>query len=280
MRQHISENRFASDSLGLVVDWTHALNENGDLADVLGRLICLVKADAAMIVRSSKEDGKTSYLARCCAETGKVWPVQPRSQARAILGDSMSTAKSGSIWKMSDSASSGLNAACFNGDDYADSVVEVIVSPMETTCGHTDHLEFHFRHRPAEHDLNLVIMLIGTLAVSWKRRVPGIISKKLGQKLKPHLYAGEERIHVPILDTENPAQLSRCEFRVCSLLNEGMTVNSISQALSISQATVRSHLSSIFSKTNVSNQIELLHRLNSKAEPLSDCDSAKRPQYS
>ena len=71
----------------------------------------------------------------------------------------------------------------------------------------------------------------------------------------------------PLLGIENPAGLSRSEFRVCSLLKEGMTVNIIADNLSVGRATIRSHLSSIYSKTGASSQVELLHMLNKSAEP-------------
>ncbi len=268
-------NQSGSDSLGLVADWTHALNNNGDLAEVLDRLRSLTKAEATMVVRLSKTENKTRYVTRCGSQNGKIWPIQPRSCAQAVLGQCMGTAKVGSLWKLSDSNSSGLDLGAAQHDDYAKSLVEAIVIPLESTSGHADFLELHFWHHPAEHDLNLIVMLIGTLAVSWKRRAPGIITKKLEPKLKLSQDYSEDRVHAPILGTENPAQLSRCEFRVSTLLSEGMTVNMMAQALSISPATVRSHLSSIFSKTDVSSQIELVHLLNGKSESYNDCDSEK-----
>ncbi|MEP0563848.1 MAG: helix-turn-helix transcriptional regulator, partial [Paracoccaceae bacterium] len=62
----------------------------------------------------------------------------------------------------------------------------------------------------------------------------------------------------------NPANLSRAEFRVCLMLSKGLPVKGVVQELGTTEATVRSHLRSIYSKTNVHGMAELLYLILSR----------------
>ena len=75
--------------------------------------------------------------------------------------------------------------------------------------------------------------------------------------------AASERLKpdAPILGVANPAKLSRAEFRVCLLLSRGLSVKGVTAELGLSEATVRSHLRSIYSKTEVAGLPELLYRI-------------------
>ncbi len=64
----------------------------------------------------------------------------------------------------------------------------------------------------------------------------------------------------------NPANLSRAEFRVCLLLSHGLSVKGVTDELRLSEATVRSHLRSVYSKTETTGHAELLYRILS-SEP-------------
>ena len=70
---------------------------------------------------------------------------------------------------------------------------------------------------------------------------------------------------VAALDATNPLGLTRCEFRVCTLVREGLVTKSIAEALGVKVSTVRSHMHSIYLKAGVSGHVELLHML--KSEP-------------
>ena len=260
------KSRGASDSFGLVADWTHAMNDNADLAEVLNRLMLLVKAESSIITRTFRLNKLTQYIVRCNSQEGTIWPTQARSNVELIFGEFIFSAKVGSIWKLSDASPSQLSKEAKEFHAKPSHLVESVACPLEITRTFVDHIELQFKHQPAEHDLNLLIMLMGTLGAGWARREPGLVSKKLNQRRHLSVACANEANQVSILSTENPARLSRCEFRVCSLLNEGMTVNVIANALSVGRATVRSHLSSIFSKTGAANQVELLHLLNRKSE--------------
>ncbi|WP_058272819.1 helix-turn-helix transcriptional regulator [Ruegeria atlantica] len=266
MSNTFSKSVRAQDSLNFVMEWTQAINGRNSISNALGQLMQLANAEAALISRLSIPSGKIKYIARHCIHEGKIWPSQPQSQAELVLGVCLKTAKAGSIWKLSDlkDAKGATLPLCRNPIPIG--LCEAIVVPLETTKGHFDHLELHFQHRPAHHNLDMVTVLASILASGWGNRLPGLISAKVNQFRGHGISAIRDAELTPILDPENPASLSRSEFRVCAMLKEGMTVKVISDTLSVCPATIRSHLSSIFSKTCASNQVELLHLLNRKAD--------------
>jgi len=224
--------------------------------------MCSVKADAALICRRVSKDDHTRYIARCDAQSGKLGTTQPLSFAENVLRDCLFSAKAGSIWKWSDVDLGPSAAQHPEMRDVPAILFEIVVCPLESNGSYIDCLELHYRHQLAQHDLDLLTILLGTFTSSWKRRAPGIVTKKIVQNRMPTRVRIKQEYSMPLLDTENPAKLSRSEFRVCTLLQEGMTVNVIAESLSIGAATVRSHLSSIFSKTGACSQVELLHQLN------------------
>lgn len=240
----------------------------------------MVKADAALVSRTFNLERKVKYIARCSIHEGKVWASQPQTQSELVLGDCISSARPGSIWKLSDvRAADGVPTPSCR-DRNPNALREVIVVPLELTGGHVDHLEFHFGHSPAFHDLDLLAILASTMASGWSKRVPGSISANLEKGRKHLVREVRSDDHIATLDPQNPAGLSRCEFRVCAMMKEGMTVKKISQALTVSPTTVRSHLSSIFSKTGASNQVELLHLLNQKTKARHKSNRSEIPRAS
>ncbi len=249
------------------MDWTCALSDNGELHQALHRLMVSVKADAAVISRRRSKDDKIKYIARCGVQSGKLWGTQPNSHAEHVLRDCVTSAKTGSIWKWSDVGFLPSDVLPSSHRTMPVDLFEVVVCPLEVKGSHLDCLELHYRHQPKQYDLDLLTNLLGTFASCWERRSPGLITKKIVQNGMPSCVRSRRDDGLSLLDVENPAKLSRSEFRVCTLLREGMTVNVIAENLSIGPATVRSHLSSIFSKTGASSQIELLHKLNCSSEP-------------
>ena len=86
--------------------------------------------------------------------------------------------------------------------------------------------------------------------------------------LQPAETAGSD-----ILGFQNPARLSRAEFRVCLLLAEGASNAGICAALSLSESTVRSHVRTICIKTGAADREELVARLRGHGRA---CDGALR----
>ena len=77
-----------------------------------------------------------------------------------------------------------------------------------------------------------------------------------------------------LLDTSNPAELSRSEYRICAMVREGLLARAIADELGVSESTVRSHLHSIYAKTGATGHVDLLHRL---ARPARLANDARPP---
>ncbi|MGV6803379.1 MAG: LuxR C-terminal-related transcriptional regulator [Ruegeria sp.] len=267
MSANFSRSVNAKVSLNFVSEWTQALNGNAPISVVLDQLMKLLNADAALIARTATASQKARHIARRCIQEGKIWPSQPMALAGLVLGDCLSTAKAGSVWKLSDTSIRHDRSDPGFRYQMPIELEEALVVPLESRRGDIDHLELHYRQRPNTQDLDLLVVMASTLASSWHKRVPGLMFANSKLAVQHSIGDCRDEGCIPILDPRNPAELSRCEFRVCAMMKEGMTVKLISDTLSVGPATVRSHLSSIYSKTGASNQIELLHLLNKNFAP-------------
>lgn len=65
---------------------------------------------------------------------------------------------------------------------------------------------------------------------------------------------------------ENPARLSRAEFRVCMTLDRHGQIDAAARDLGLSESTIRSHLHGIFAKTGCPSLADLLRRLAAPRE--------------
>jgi hypothetical protein len=81
-------------------------------------------------------------------------------------------------------------------------------------------LEMHFSAHRGTGQHALINMCAPTLADTWSRRKPGLMTELILKRNRPNPTALAE---VPILGADNPAGLSRAEFRVCLLLSAGLS---------------------------------------------------------
>ena len=72
-----------------------------------------------------------------------------------------------------------------------------------------------------------------------------------------------------LLGFENPARLSRAEYRICMLLQQGLANPAVMEQLNITQATLKTHLRHIYEKAGVENKAELIFRLLTVEKPTS-----------
>jgi len=103
------------------------------------------------------------------------------------------------------------------------------------------------------------------LALAWSRRLPGSAHALMRRTRARPATEEASQTGTDILGPDNPARLSRSEFRICAMIREGMMTKSIAEQLGIRTTTLRSHLHSIYSKTGTSCQVDLLHRLSASA---------------
>ena len=129
-------------------------------------------------------------------------------------------------------------------------------------------LEFQYSVRPDSRCRRIVDWIVPKLLRAYgagrHRQIDTEISKMQGMiaDRDGHLANSDAQ---PILSVENPAGLTRCEWRVCELASRGLAAKSIACELDVTCNTVRTHLRSIYYKTGVTGYHELVFALISQA---------------
>lgn len=178
-----------------------------------------------------------------------------RSYARSVLGSYIDRPRLASVW-FSGSAGRHLDPALQVFQDHAQ-IAETVVVALSLENKWVDYLELYFARSPSDVAEALLETLADTLCRAWMRRKGGIFSDAVsGNQRQAHSVLRE-----PVLSFGNPARLSRAQFRVCLLLSRGLNIASICSELSISSATLRTHLRCIFDKTGVTSLAELVYLL-------------------
>lgn len=249
-------------SLGVIADWMDALHGASDIRDVLENLVKLVKADAALLIRCSTSNRQIRLVEQFDVTNGQVMPQRSHSCLHEVVGENRFCSKPGSIWKLTEAREYNARSDTIELSGSKPEIAESLLITLASETSQADFLELQFRTQPLQHNLDLLTILAGALVTCWRRRSPGLAERRLIQSKLRAVDSSTGKSTVAILDVSNPAKLSRSEFRVCSMLQNGMTVKVIAASLSLSEATIRSHLSSIFAKTGTACQVELLGLLN------------------
>lgn len=173
-----------------------------------------------------------------------------------------------------------FSSAAKGGSDYAlrtlqkrTGIAETAIVTLSGDGRRTDYLEIHFTSSLCAEGRSRLQVLAEVLCRSWAQYAPSI-----GPAALPVLPAPVRPRHKMILSLSNPARLSRTEFRVCVLLSCDLDQVKIASVLSISLATVRAHLRSIFLKTDVTKFEDLVHLLSAPSkddEHLSETATAR-----
>lgn len=246
--------------IGAVAQWCECLHGKSTLQRSLLMMATGIDAEAAAIVRYGR-----SGSAEGVALTWDAAPVDTRGGrldrgfARALLGEYFDAARPGSLWyrSMLDDVSADLR------DFHAARVLrELVVIPLEVNDRHVDTVELHFADKPRNFQQMLLNSLAPVVAQTWANRAQGLFTEAA-------LHRAEQKREpargVPVLSSENPARLSRAEYRVGLMLSRGMTSDEVKAALDIQESTLRTHLGNLYAKTGASSLSELVFLLVSAA---------------
>ena len=260
-----------------IASWCGGLHGSMSLAEALGALATALGAEAAALGRHGRNDEKcrmvASYDARI--DDGSVDAIR-RCYAPDVLGEYYNKVKISTLWFMADhfddeswSASTGLTNWCLQRG-----LGDAVVISLSSNAQNHDYIEFHFKKALTRIQKAEVANIVPTLVRSWAGRKTGLVTQSQmdDRMVRARARASEARLKpdAPILGTSNPAKLSRAEFRVCLLLSRGLSVKGVTDELGLSEATVRSHLRSIYSKTHTSGHAELLYRILSSTPETAD----------
>lgn len=244
-------------SVTIASKWSHSGNTGKDLNDVLTDFQKLVGAETVQVVRQMRHFDRTRMIARQSETDGLLFGSSPRSFASAMLGDMLHRTNTGTLFLMSAVLTEGECHDCLEPHGLRD----VGIIPLSNEDDFGDFLEFHFKRRILDHDSQLLQILGPVLSKSWRDRAPGVAAALLAKN--PFPTAREcGKAFENILSTSNPAGLTRSEFRLCMLVQEGSLPDKVAEILQISKSTFRSHLRSIYFKTGVNGHVELVHLLH------------------
>lgn len=251
-----------------IANWCGGLHGSMPLGGALGALAGGLGAVAAVIVRDSHVTGQRR-IAAAFDQRHAVEPALRRSFAPDVLGAYHNKVRAGTLWLLSHREEDAVDGDALRHWRRGKGVADIAVITLRTSAQETDYLELHFEAELSRSEEGAIEAILPTLTRSWAGRKPGIVTEA---QVDERILAARRRAlatalppDAPILGDDNPAKLSRAEFRVCLLLSRGLSVKGIIEELSLSEATVRTHLRNIYAKTGTSGQAELLYRILSAA---------------
>ena len=252
--------------LDAIASWCGGLHGSMPLPDALKSLAKGFDADAAVISRDTRNDGRCRVAASFDEWADPEFQLH-RSFAEEVLGPFYNKVRVSTLWLLSHREANG---------DFEDSdalrqwkrergVADIAVIALGAGANQTDYLELHFAEELSRDDELAIEALLPTLVRSWSGRMAGLVTQaQVDERILRARQAAREPLKdadAPILGFSNPAKLSRAEFRVCMLLSRGLSVKGVIDELGLSEATVRSHLRSIYAKTDTSGHADLLYRI-------------------
>lgn len=251
-----------------IASWCGALHGSMSLSDALEAVSKAISADVAVLSRTTRSDDKSRVVAFFDAKrSDRDTSILKRAYAPDVLGVYYTRMGKGTSWFLSDhqddqsfERTSGLSSW-----QLSRGIVDIVVVGLETTGLQMDFVEFHFPDILNRAEKEQIEAMLPTLVRAWSGRKTGLVTQAhIDERiLTARANAKADRIKPdePILGTSNPARLSRAEFRVCLLLSRGLSVKGVTVELGLSEATIRSHLRSIYSKTQTSGLAELVYRI-------------------
>lgn len=244
-----------------IADWCDALHGDLALQDAFAALATGLGAEAGMLVRTHLSDYRPIRIAIWDNQAERSSSPLKASFADGHFGPHLARPRPASVWL----------ASMHDGDGDADPALDIwqsrrgmadfAVLVLSSGPMTRDHVELHFTDRVSVAMQSALSVVLPTMARTWASRQVGLVTRtvlnhRIAQDCGP---AGP----VPrmLLGSSNPAKLSRAEFRVCLLLSRGLSTLGVAEELSVSEATVRSHLRSIYAKTDTSSLAELVFNL-------------------
>lgn len=229
------------------------------LLEALQRIGFQLRAEAAAMCRVDLSPENRSERAICHA-TKRSWTQDlgsfEVSFAAGVCGEDLASAQIGTVWRgtYEDFDTKERLATIFRSRRLS----ETIIIPLQKNKSWGDFLELHFCDPVSNSFIDYLELLGPVLAGCWKSRSPGLFAcSALSHRPARHGSSG----HRPILSVENPYRLSRAEYRVCLMLSRGLNNKTVVSELSVSMATLRTHLRNIYAKTDCASQPELVHKL-------------------
>ncbi len=253
-----------------IASWCGALHGSMPLDEALVSIANSLGAEIAVITRDGRSDGKPRVVAEFDSRADDAdCEKLRRGYATDVLGKFYNKVRSGTIWFLSDDQGEDVSQGLKNWQSNR-GIGDIIVVSLESNGIQHDYLEFHFAKQLGDQAKLETERVLPTLVRAWTKRQTGLVTQAQMdvRMVRAREAAKASRIQPEeaILGVSNPAKLSRAEFRVCLLLSRGLSVKATTEELGLSEATIRSHLRSIYSKTDTSGLAELVYRILSNTK--------------
>lgn len=256
-----------------IASWCGGLHGSMALAEALASLAGGFGAEAAVLSRHARGEPRPRAIATHDAQAADPNAAMLR---RALCGDVLGfyypKALASTIWFLTDHLEDANWQSTGTLENWrtARGIREIVIVVIAASLQQRDYLEFHFTRELAYSEKLELETLMPTLVRAWSGRKTGLVTQVQMDDRMVRARAAAEAARLkpdaPILGMSNPARLSRAEFRVCLLLSRGLSVRAMTEELGLTESTVRSHLRSIYSKTEVSGIQELMYRILSSSE--------------
>jgi len=244
-----------------IADWCDALHGELGLEEAFSALAAGLGAEAGMLVRTNFNDFRPMRVAVWDRTGARSVSPLTVSFADGRFGCHIARPRTGCVWLASLSDDADDSDLALEAWQARRGLSEFAVLILSGGPGARDHIELHFRNALSPETQAALGAVLPTMARTWANRQVGLISRVvINHRTAPEL-APARRVPAVILSSANPSGLSRAEFRVCLLLSRGLSVTGVANELAVSETTVRSHLRSIYAKTETSGLAELVFAL-------------------
>ena len=281
----LAEARLGSDLRVLdgIATWCGGLHGSMPLNEALQSLAVGLGAEAAAISRHNRNEERPQTVAVYDLREGDIdLPSLKRALCRDVMGYLYPKARSSTVWFLSDLLDdpSWQDTQTLTNWRLSRDIEEIVALSLTGNQQQHDYIEFHVPNGLQRSERLEIEALVPTIVRSWAGRKTGLVTQaRMDDRMisaRAAAAAGKLKWDAPILGMANPAKLSRAEFRVCLLLSRGLSVKGVTDELGLSEATVRTHLRSIYSKTETSGIAELLYRiLSSGTDAAADLGAAR-----
>lgn len=254
----------------VIADWCDALHGDVPLQEAFERLSLGLGAEASMMVRTHVSEMRPNRVVHWDRRaTTSIAPLQ-KSFADGYFGPALAHARAGTVWLASaqDQDQSGAGGVDPALDAWAlrRGLSDYAVLVLAASATRRDHIELHFARPLCPASQAVLAAVLPTMARTWACRQAGLVTRTIINHRSPAIGFRSGGQSDPLLAPSNPANLSRAEFRVCLLLSRGLSVAAVTEELSISDATIRTHLRNIYAKTETGGLAELVFCLISRRD--------------
>ncbi|MDI3334891.1 helix-turn-helix transcriptional regulator [Defluviimonas aestuarii] len=254
---------FETGIIEAMAEWCDALHGGVGLEDAFAHLAAGFGAEAGLLVRTNLTDFRPMRIAAWDRRSASTSAPLTSSFADGFFGRPLARPRPASIWLASTHEDDGdntpdpalVNWQCRRGLTEFATLVLTGGPPIR------DHIELHFTNPVPSPVHAAFAAVMPTMARTWASRQVGLVARTVTNPRTPRDAGHNGPVTGAVLGIANPARLSRAEFRVCLLLSRGRSVLGVAEELAVSESTVRSHLRSIYAKTETSNLAELVFRL-------------------